>query len=31
MQDKKFKPCKDCPSPKECMRAGRCKLKIRMK
>jgi len=26
-----FKPCRGCPTPKECARAGRCKAKIRMK
>jgi hypothetical protein len=27
----KFKPCRGCPTPKECARAGRCKAKTRMK
>jgi len=27
----KFKPCKGCPNPKECARAGRCKMKTRVK
>ena len=30
-QSKSFKPCRGCPNPKECARAGRCKAKTRMK
>ena len=27
----KFKPCRGCPNPKECSRAGRCKAKTKMR
>jgi hypothetical protein len=27
----KFKPCRGCPNPKECARAGRCKAKTKMR
>ena len=26
-----FKPCRGCPNPKECARAGRCKAKTKMR